>query len=113
MPTLLLVAGIATVVVFLTEMTSNTATAATFLPLVGALAVTAELAPLMLAAPAALAASCAFMLPVATPPNAIVYGSGMVSIPQMVRAGLWLNVAAIAAITAAAYGLLGWVFAAA
>ena len=113
LPTLLLVAGIATVVVFLTEMTSNTATAATFLPLVGALAVTAELAPLMLAAPAALAASCAFMLPVATPPNAIVYGSGMVSIPQMVRAGLWLNVAAIAAITAAAYGLLGWAFAAA
>jgi hypothetical protein len=64
------------VVIFLTELTSNTATAAAFLPVVASLAVGIGQDPLLLAVPAALAATCAFMLPVATPPNAIVYGSG-------------------------------------
>jgi len=53
--------------------------------------------------PAALAASCAFMLPPATPPNAVVFGSGHVTIPQMARAGMWLNVACIAVLTLVAY----------
>lgn len=86
-----LVLGATLLVIFLTEMTSNTATTATLLPVVAALAAALALAPLTLAVPVALAASCAFMLPVATPPNAIVFASGMVSIPQMVRAGLLLN----------------------
>lgn len=83
--------GTALLVIFLTELTSNLATTATLLPVVGAIAVALSVDPLALAIPVTLAASCAFMLPVATPPNAIVFASGMVTIPQMVRAGLWLN----------------------
>ena len=93
--TLLLVAAI----VLLTEITSNTATAATFVPLVAALAAGSGIAPTELAIPAAIAASCAFMLPVATPPNAIVYGSGLVSAGRMAGAGLLFNLMAIAAIS--------------
>lgn len=100
-PTVALVLLVTTVVVFLTELTSNTATAAALLPVLAPLAVALGEGPLLLAAPAALAASCAFMMPVATPPNAIVYGSGYVTIPQMVRAGFWLNLLFIALITLA------------
>jgi len=78
-------------VTFLTELTSNTATATLILPVVGAVAVSAHFHPLELMVPAALSASFAFMLPVATPPNAIVFGSGWLTIPQMTRAGLVLN----------------------
>lgn len=98
---------VTTVVVFLTELTSNTATAAAFLPVVGSLAVGIGADPRFLAVPTALAASCAFMMPVATPPNAIVYGSGKITIPQMVRAGLVLNVVMIALILAAVFLLAG------
>lgn len=104
------VLAVTAVVVFLTELTSNTATAASFLPVVAALAAGIGAAPLQLAVPTALAASCAFMMPVATPPNAIVYGSGRVSIPQMARAGLWLNFLFIALITAAVFLLVPRVF---
>jgi len=86
-------------VIFLTELTSNTATTATLLPVLGSVAAGMGIAPLELAVPAALAASCAFMLPVATPPNAIVFGSGHVTIPEMVRAGLLLNLLGIMVIT--------------
>lgn len=79
------------VVVLLTEITSNTATSAAFLPVLGAAAIEIGWDPRLLVVPAALAASCAFMLPVATPPNAIVYGSGQVSMRQMARAGIWVN----------------------
>ncbi|MCW8832823.1 MAG: DASS family sodium-coupled anion symporter [Colwellia sp.] len=82
-------------ILFLTEVTSNTATAASFLPLLGPIAVTLTDGPLMLVIPAALAASCAFMMPVATPPNAVVFSSGQLRITDMARAGLWLNIAAI------------------
>ena len=99
-----------TLVVFLTEITSNTATTAAFLPILASVAVGIGQSPLLLAAPAALGASCAFMLPVATPPNAIVYGSGRLSIPEMSRAGLWLNLAMIAVVTLLAYTLLLWAF---
>ncbi|HSH44213.1 MAG TPA: SLC13 family permease [Longimicrobiales bacterium] len=102
-PTLLLVLTVTAVVVFLTELTSNTATAAAFLPVLGPLAVVLGEDPLLLVVPAALAASCAFMMPVATPPNAIVYGSGYVTIPQMVRAGIWLNLLFIALISVMSY----------
>ena len=105
-PLIGLVAVITTVIVLLTEITSNTATAATFLPVVAALAVASGLDPIMLAAPAALAASCAFMLPVATPPNAIVYASERVPIVAMIRAGLVLNVMMVLLITAMSVGIL-------
>jgi solute carrier family 13 (sodium-dependent dicarboxylate transporter), member 2/3/5 len=95
-PLLVMVVLVTAVVVFLTELTSNTATAAAFLPVVASLALGLGSDPMLLALPTALAASCAFMMPVATPPNAIVYGSGRLTIPQMARAGLWLNFAMIA-----------------
>ena len=107
---MLIVLAIAAVVVFLTELTSNTATAATFLPVVGAAAIGLGYDPMLFAAPAALAASCAFMMPVATPPNAIIFGSGRVTIPQMCRAGLALNILCIAVITVLGHLLVGWVF---
>jgi solute carrier family 13 (sodium-dependent dicarboxylate transporter), member 2/3/5 len=100
-PVVLLIVGVTVFVILLTELTSNTATTAAFLPVAGALAVGADLAPLFLAAPVALAASAAFMLPVATPPNAIVFGSGHVTLPQMMRAGVLLNVVGVIVITAA------------
>jgi solute carrier family 13 (sodium-dependent dicarboxylate transporter), member 2/3/5 len=110
LPTILVVALITAVIIFLTELTSNTATAAAFLPLIASLAIGLGENPLLLVVPAAIAASCAFMMPVATPPNAIVYGSGYVTIPQMVRAGWWLNLMFIAAITLLAYSLVGLAF---
>ncbi|VAV96156.1 Sodium-dependent anion transporter family [hydrothermal vent metagenome] len=90
-----LVLAATSLVIFLTELTSNLATTATFLPIVGAVGMDAGLSPLLLAVPVALAASCAFMLPIATPPNAICYGSGHVSLQQMAKAGFWLNIAGI------------------
>jgi solute carrier family 13 (sodium-dependent dicarboxylate transporter), member 2/3/5 len=97
-------------VIMLTELTSNTATAAAFLPVIGVIAIGLGVDPLMLTVPAAVAASCAFMLPVATPPNAIVFGSGLVSIPQMVRAGLWLNFFFMLLVTIAALYLIPVLF---
>ena len=102
-PVLLLVGATVLLVIGLTEITSNTATTVAFLPVVGALASSLGLDPMLLAAPAALAASCAFMLPVATPPNAIVYASGHVGVGQMVHAGLLMNLAGLAVITTAAW----------
>ena len=109
-PLVLLVAAVVATVILLTELTSNTATAATFLPVLGAVALAIGQDPLVLAAPAALAASGAFMLPVATPPNAIVYGSGCVEMTDMVRAGVWINLLFTLLITAASRLLLPLVF---
>jgi sodium-dependent dicarboxylate transporter 2/3/5 len=94
MPVWLLLVAIVLMRSVLTEVTSNTATATIVLPLLGALAVAMELAPTLLMIPAAIAASYAFMLPVATPPNAIVFGGGHVTIAQMARAGIWMNLIA-------------------
>ncbi len=91
-PVLLVAFALTVVVIFMTELTSNTATAATFLPVIAAIATGMSIDPMLLAVPAVLAASCAFMMPVATPPNAIVYGSGRLTVPEMARAGLGLNV---------------------
>lgn len=98
-PLIAVVATVTTVIIFLTEINSNTATAATFLPIVASLAIGIGLDPMALALPAALAASCAFMLPVATPPNAIVYASDRVPMAAMVRAGIALNVTMVVVIT--------------
>ncbi|EHR62155.1 SLC13 family permease [Saccharomonospora cyanea] len=110
LPLIVLVAVVALLVLLLTELTSNTATAAAFLPILGGVAVGLGHGPMVLAVPAALAATCAFMLPVATPPNAIVFGTGQVTIGQMVKGGAWLNAIALVIITLAAYTLGAWVF---
>jgi len=110
LPLAAIIVMVVAVVVFLTELTSNTATTAVFLPVVAAFAATIALNPLMLTVPAALAASCAYMLPVATPPNAIIFSSERITVPDMVRAGFLLNLVAIGLIVAAAYSLLMLVF---
>ncbi|NIJ42652.1 sodium-dependent dicarboxylate transporter 2/3/5 [Parvibaculum indicum] len=110
MPLLALVALVCICILLLTELTSNTATAATFLPVIAAMAISLGENPLLLAVPAALAASCSFMLPVGTPPNAIVFGSGKFTLPQMARAGVWLNIGFLVLIVAMAYWLAPIVF---
>lgn len=109
LPTILLIATIVLIVLFLTEITSNTATAATFIPVLGGVAVGIGVAPLSLLIPAAFAATCAFMLPVGTPPNAIVFGTGNVTIGQMMRGGVVLNVVGVMLITIIFYLLGGFV----
>lgn len=96
-------------VIFLTELTSNVATAATFLPVVAAVAIELGVSPLLLCVPITLAASCAFMLPVATPPNAIVFASGVLNIPQMVRAGVLLNIIGMILLSIVSIWLAPWV----
>lgn len=105
LPSVLVVAGVVAVILFLTELTSNTATTATLIPILAAVAPGLGLDPLLLLVPAALAASCAFMLPVATPPNAVVFGSGRVTIPEMSRAGIWLNLLGIGIVTLVTYAV--------
>ena len=99
-PTPLLVASVCAVLTFLTEFTSNAATVETVLPLLASVAKAAGIHPLLLMVPATLSASCAFMMPVATPPNAIVFASGRLRVGDMVRAGLILNLVGIAVISA-------------
>ena len=106
LPTILLVASVVTIILFLTEITSNTATAATFIPILGGVALGIGADAMTLLIPAALAATCAFMLPVGTPPNAIVFGTGTVTIAQMAKGGFVLNVIGILLITCLTY-LLG------
>ncbi len=105
-PLPVLVIAVTTLIVFLTELTSNTATAAMAMPVLAAVAVGLRQNPLLLVVPAALAASCAFMLPVATPPNAIVFGSGYVTIPRMAKSGFGLNLLSILLISLATYALV-------
>jgi len=105
LPAPIVVLVVVAIMIFLTEITSNTATTATLVPVLYAVALGLGLDPFTLVIPAAIAASCAFMLPVATPPNAIVFGSGQVPLPQMSRAGLRLNLIGIILIPALVYGL--------
>jgi len=102
LPVAVLVVIAATMIIFLTELTSNIATTATFLPVVGAIAIESGIDPIVLTVPVTFAASCAFMLPVATPPNAIVFGSGMLTIPKMIRAGMMLNLFGIVLVSTVA-----------
>ncbi len=91
----LIIILVVAMIIFLTELTSNMATTATFLPVVAAIAIQSNFDPLLVTAAVALAASCAFMLPVATPPNAIVFGSGLIRVPQMAKAGFLINILGI------------------
>ncbi|MDN5684664.1 DASS family sodium-coupled anion symporter [Corynebacterium glyciniphilum] len=116
LPIVLLVFAIAAVVLALTEFTSNTATAATFIPIMGGVAIGIGLTGdgmmniMLLIVPTALAASCAFMLPVATPPNAIAYGSGYVKAADMLKGGVWLNIVGVFLITLTVFALAVPVF---
>ncbi len=110
MPLLLFIVIIGAVIKLLTEMTSNTATTAAFLPIATAIASATGYDPMMLAVPVAMGASCAFMLPVATPPNAVVFASGYVTIPEMVRAGIVMNLISLGVVSLVAWLLVPVIF---
>ncbi len=95
-----------TAVNFLTEITSNLATTAMLLPILAPMALAIDVHPYALMVSATLAASCAFMLPVATPPNAVVFGSGYLEMQDMIRTGIWLNLISILLLTVIVYFLL-------
>jgi len=90
----------------MTETTSNTASTTLLMPVLAAAALAAGIAPELLMVPAAMSASCAFMLPVATAPNSVVFGSGLVSTARMAREGVLLNLLAVAVISSVCYVLL-------
>jgi len=110
MPVPLVVLAVCLVMTFLTELTSNTATTQMALPVLASLAVALHLNPLLLMVPATLSASCAFMLPVATPPNAIIFGTVQVTVRDMARAGFLLNLFCAVLITVAVYVLGPYAF---
>lgn len=105
LPPPVLIMTVTALVIFLTEVVSNTATAAALLPVLFGLGAHVEGGPLPLMIPATLAASCAFMLPVATAPNAVVFGTGRVPMQAMLRCGLWLNLVGIVLIPLVMYFL--------
>ena len=109
-PPIMLIFLVAALIIFLTEITSNVATTSIFLPVFGAVAIGLGILPVSLTVPVCLAASCAFMLPVATPPNAIVYGSGKFTIATMMKAGFVLNIIGIFVVTLFAYFIAPQVF---
>ena len=95
--------GTCLMITFLTEITSNTATTQVMLPILARVSQAVGVHPLLMMLPATASASCAFMLPVATPPNAIVFGSGKVSMGQMVRTGIMLNLIGVVLVTLLIY----------
>jgi sodium-dependent dicarboxylate transporter 2/3/5 len=101
-----LIALICLGVTFMTEATSNTATTALLMPVLAAAAVAAGIAPELIMVPAAMSASCAFMLPVATGPNTVVFSSGLVSTARMAREGFLINLLGVAVISSVCYILL-------
>lgn len=107
---ILLVLSIIAAVNFLTEITSNLATTAMLLPILLPMAATIDIHPFILLVAATVAASCAFMLPVATPPNAVVFGSGYLRIPDMVKSGIWMNIISIILLTFFVYFALPYLW---
>ena len=103
MPVFLLILATVTITKIFTEITSNTATATILMPIAASIAVTLGISPFGIMAAVAISSSLAFMMPVATPPNAIVFGSGYVTIPQMARAGLWLNLVTVVIVSLFAF----------
>ncbi|WP_209124610.1 DASS family sodium-coupled anion symporter [Alkalihalobacillus sp. BA299] len=103
---ILMIIIITAFVLFLTEITSNTATATMILPILAGLALAINVHPFALMVPAAMAANCAFMLPVGTPPNAIIYATERITISEMVKSGFWLNIFATILIVLAVYFIL-------
>ncbi|MCR6110989.1 SLC13/DASS family transporter [Bacillus sp. A301a_S52] len=107
---ILIVLAVTLLVMFLTEITSNTASATMLMPIMASLAYAIDVHPFAMMVPAALAASCAFMLPVATPPNAVVFGTDYLKMLDMVKAGFWMNVLAIIGVVTFVVLLLPFVF---
>jgi sodium-dependent dicarboxylate transporter 2/3/5 len=107
LPTLAQIVLIVALIVFTGELTSNLAAVVAMLPILFEVAVGLKIDPLLLCVPAVVAASCGFMLPVATPPNAIVFGAGHIRLGQMIRAGFWLDTAAVALIPLFVYFIGG------
>lgn len=103
LPVVLVILLLCLMVTFMTEVTSNTAMATIFMPILASTAIAMQVHPFLLMIPATISASCAFMMPVATPPNAIIFGSGYVSISEMTRAGVWLNIMGAILVTALVY----------
>ena len=101
----LVLVSIASVNLF-TEFTSNLATTAMLLPILAPIAISLEVNPYILMVACTIAASCAFMMPVATPPNAVVFGSGYLRIPDMIKSGIWMNIISILFLTVMVYYLL-------
>ncbi|WP_087972545.1 SLC13 family permease [Oceanobacillus rekensis] len=101
-----IIIAVTALVIFLTEITSNTATATMMYPIMAALALAIDMHPFVLMTAAGLAASCAFMLPVATPPNAVVFGSGYLRIPDMAKSGFWLNITGVVLVALTVYFLV-------
>lgn len=110
LPFWLIIVVIVALLLLLTEFTSSTATAAAFVPVVGGIAGGLGADPVILAVAAGLACMCAFMLPVGTPPNAIAFGSGAVTMPQMVKSGIWMNVFGLIAVVAVVLTIVPVVF---
>lgn len=110
LPMLVILGVVCFGILMLTELTSNTATAATFLPITAAIAISLGQNPLLFLIPTALAANCSYMMPVGTPPNAIVFGSGRVTLPQMAKAGILLNVTLVPIIVGIVMLLGPWIF---
>jgi sodium-dependent dicarboxylate transporter 2/3/5 len=109
-PVLLFVLVLCLGMTFLTELTSNTASTLLILPVIYSLALETKVDPLLLMVPITLSASCAFMLPIATPPNTIVYGSEKLPMKEMMRAGIWLNLIGVIIVTIASFTVVKWVF---
>lgn len=105
-----MIASATLLIIFLTEVTSNTATATMILPVVASLALTLEIHPFALMIPCALAATCGFMLPAGTPPNAIIFATGKLRITEMVRVGFIVNLISVVLIVVAVYYLVPPVF---
>ena len=110
LPIVLVVVFVTVAMLFLTELTSNTATTATFLPVVASVAIGMGQDPLLLVLPAVMAASCAFMLPVGTPPNTILFASGLVPLPRMALVGILVNLVFTLLIPVVTFTLARWVF---
>lgn len=110
LPPLLVLVVTALVIILLTELTSNTATAAAFFPIMGAIATGLGVDPLLMTIVVTFAVSCAFMLPVATPSNAVAFATGDLPIGHMIRAGIWMNLIGLLVIVAALYTITPLVF---
>jgi sodium-dependent dicarboxylate transporter 2/3/5 len=106
----LIAIGLTAVSLFLTEVISNVALVTIFLPVVGGIAIGLGISPLLICIPVTLAASCAFMLPMSTPPNAIVFASGHLTVTQMAKAGFLINILAILLIAIFNETLVSWLF---
>jgi sodium-dependent dicarboxylate transporter 2/3/5 len=109
-PPFLIVVLVSAVMVVATSLTSNTATTAAFLPVIGSLAVAMDQPVLLLCIPVTLAASADFALPVGTPPNAIAFGTGLITLPRMVKAGIWVDLLFVILIPVVMWTIGRWVF---